>query len=212
MSSNIKPCQAQPAATSKIEQPKKTKPDWKAKLTRNTAIAVCALLTVVGVQQSAASPDGTFLKAVQGAIESEWDQNVGRLTYVSGMLSDSVQVFSRSSRDLSDLIRPVQAQAVQAWSEETPYLLYQNAGNVYAAASGEVTAIAHDDNSYYIIRLMHDNGLESLYYGLKSCAVQEGDPVTSDTLLGLAAPEFAFAVQRGGQSLDCSAQLGERPQ
>ena len=208
MSSNIKRCSSKTVTQQNISQAQHPKTDWKSKLTRNFAIATCALLTVVGIRQSAAG--NSFLQAVQGAIESEWDQSVGRLTYVGNMLSDSIQVFGSYNNDPNDWTSPVCAQAVQSWSQESPYLLYHNAGNVYAVAPGEVTSVAHDDNSYYIIRLMHENGFESLYFGLKSCFVQEGTTVTADTLLGQSAPEFAFEAQKNGRSWDCSAQLGTR--
>ena len=205
MSSNIRRCGPSP------QSPKRSTPPlrkaWGERLTRNAAIATLLLLTVVGIRESTNS--GSFLHAIQTAVESEWDQNVGRLTYVSNTLADTVQVFGQKSADIR-LTSPVSVQAVQAWTRETPYLLFQQAGNVFAAAPGEVAEIAHDDNSYYIIRLIHDNGLNSLYFGLKSCAVSEGQAVTVDTLLGVAGPELAFSVQRNGKDLNCETLLSLR--
>ena len=179
------------------------------KLTRNVAIATLLLLTVIGLRES--GPEGkNILQTIQNTVESQWDQNVGKLTYVSNTLADSIQVFGRSLSANDRLVSPVSAAAVQAWSNEMPYLLYENAGNVFAAASGEVVRIAHDNNSEYIVRLAHANGLNSIYYGLSSCFVQEGDPVQAETLLGESGPAFAFEVQKNGKAIDCSDLLTDR--
>ena len=204
MSSNIRRLAETPQANTSV----KSTSTWKDRLTRNAAIATFLLLTVIGVRESATGGSG-FFQAIQTAVESEWDQNVGRLTYVSNTLADTVQVFGHQRMELP-LTSPVSAPAVQAWSKETPYLLYAQAEGVFAAAEGEVTEIAHDDNSYYIIRLTHENGLTTLYYGLKSCLVQEGDAVTVNTKLGDAGPEVAFSVQRNGVALDYSNALYTR--
>lgn len=179
------------------------------KLTRNAAIATLLLLTVVALRAS--GPNGkNVLQVLQDTVESQWDQNVGKLTYVSNTLADSIQVFGRNGSSLQQLISPVSAQAIQAWADETPYMLYENAGNVFAAAPGEVTQIAHDNNSEYIIRLSHSGGLNTLYYGLHECMVEEGDPVNANTLLGVSGNSFAFEVQKNGKSVNCADSLSSR--
>lgn len=173
-------------------------------------MATLVLLTVVGVREAAAPGGSTVLEAVQTSIESEWDENVGKLTYVGNMLTESVQVFGKSSRD-DHLVSPVKAEAVQTFSANAPYLLYENAGDVFAAASGEVLSLSHDDASRYTLRILHDNGLECLYYGLDSCVVQEGDLVDTSTLLGMSSGSaFAFEVRRSGKAIDAGAFLEAR--
>ena len=182
-------------------QPPRSKPTLGSRLTRNAAIATLILLAVVGVRETGPAGSGV-LTAVRNAVESEWDQNVGKLTYVSGVLTDSIQVFGRSGETDGALVSPVTAKAVQAWSQEAPYLVYENAGNVFAAADGEVTQIAHDDDARSIVRLSHRGGLDTVYYGLESCFVSEGDTVRVDTLLGEAGGAFAFEAQKDGKPLD----------
>lgn len=207
MSSNIKKCHI-PAPEAPVEK-KRPRSALGEKLTRNLAAATLVLLTVIGVKEASAPNGSSFLQAVQNAVESEWDENVGRLTYVGSMLSESVQVFGRA--ESYDLQSPVCTPAVQAWSPASPYLLYENAGDVFAAAAGEVCDIYHDDDERYIVRILHTNGLEGLYYGLDTCAVKEGDEVSASTLLGMSSGgEFALEMRRAGKSIDCSAYLKER--
>ena len=206
MSSNIKRFQANMPNAAPSQN---TKRQLGEKLTRNVSIAVLVLLTVTAVRQSATEQGGSFMQALQTAVESQWDQNVGRLTYVNVTLSEALQVFSPENASPA-LVSPVRAKAVQAWSGSSPYLLYENAGQVFAAAAGEVGQILHDDQDEFIVRLLHDNGLNTIYYGLKTCNVQEGAPVSADTLLGTAGDSLAFEVQKNGKSLDCSATLTDR--
>ena len=207
MSSNIKRRAALPAP----ETEKRQKGFHAEQLTRNAVIAAFAFLLLVGVRESV--PGGKpVLQAMQQAVESEWDENVGKLSFVNGKIGEAVAVFSRGFSSDTQLTAPISATPVQAWSAEAPYLLYENAGNVYAAAAGEVTQIAHDDNSEYIVRIIHDNGLNTIYYGLKSCFVQEGEAVSSQSVLGKAGASFAFETQRNGRAVDPAAALVERDQ
>lgn len=179
------------------------------KLTRNIAVATLVLLAVAGFRSS--GPGGkSILTAAQNVIESEWDQNVGKLTYVNSTLADSLQVFRSDRSGSLALTVPVSAAAAAPWSESEPYLLYHNAGSVHAAAPGEVTQIIHDDSDHSIVRLTHADGLSSVYYGLQSCFVSEGDTVDSDTVLGQSGDSFAFEVQKYGKPIDCTPLLQER--
>ena len=201
LSSNIKPRQI----TEDKPQPPKQKP-FLEKLTRNVAVATAVLLGVVALRGTAAN-GGNFVQAVKDIVESEWDQNVGRLTYVSSTLADSIQVFGGAQQEW---ICPVVGAAALTVSALSSGLRYEKAGAVYAAAAGEVTQIAHDDDERYIVRVFHQDGISTIYYGLDSCAVREGDPVEADTVLGVSSNAFAFEAQKYGKSIDISAKLRER--
>ena len=202
MSSNIR--RRESVSLSPVETAKK--PGIGERLTRNTAIAVLLLLTVIGLRESSS---GSFLRAIQTAVENEWDQNVGRLTYVGNTVADTIQVFAFGSAD-PELTAPVFAEAVQGDSADTPYTVYERAGCVYAAASGEVSQVAHDDEERYIVHIIHNNGLNTVYYGLESCYVAEGDPVTESTLLGFSESELAFEARKNGKSVNLEGRLARR--
>ena len=166
-------------------------------LTRNVAIASLVLLSVVVLRQSGTQGQ-SFVQTLQNTIEHQWDQNVGKLTYVSNSLADSIQVFHRGSSSQNALICPVTAQVIQAWSADMPYLLYENAGNVFAAGTGEVTQIAHDDDDAYIVRIAHANDVNTLYYGLKTCFVAEGDPVKATRCWANRGPSSPLKRRKTG--------------
>lgn len=180
------------------------------KLTRNIAIATLALLCVVSAKDVYVG-DKTALQAVQGALQGEWDQNVGKLTYVSNFLSDSMQVFGTPS-GLTALTSPVTAKAAQVFSQGAPYLVFEGAQAVFAAADGEVMSVAHTDDETYVVRVRHDDRTETLYYGLNSCLVAEGAEVNAGTRLGDIAKggELAFEARLDGLPVDASAYLRER--
>ena len=203
MSSNIKPCRT----AAEPSKPQKAKYEaLLGKLTRNVAIAAALLLTVVGIRDTAAH-GGDFVQALKNAVEREWDQNVGRLTYVSTTLAESIQVFGRKE---PELLSPVARAVPSSAGGDASYLMYSAPGTVYAAAEGEVTQIAHDDNGRSIVRVYHANGMDTIYYGLDACAVQEGDPVDANTVLGHSAGAFAFEAQKYGRPIEVSALLRER--
>jgi len=205
VSSNIRQRAVLPPSAEKAEKGKNLSALGE-RLTRNIAIATLVLLTVVGIREGA-DPPGGYIATIRSAVQESWDQNVGRLTYVSNTLADSISVFGRSG--LPALTSPAAVSASDAWTEQTPYLIYRNAGTVYAAAAGEVTGIAHDENERFIIRISHD-AADTVYYGLDACFVREGDTVTKDTALGTSRQEMAFEVRQGEKSLDCSGKLEAR--
>lgn len=201
MSSNIKP---RLIAEEKPQPPRQGQ--LLAKLTRNVAVATALLLGVVTLRGTSAN-GGNLVQAVKEIVQSEWDQNVGRLTYVSGSLADSIQVFGAGKQEW---LCPVAGDAALTVSAMNSALCYENAGDIYAVAAGEVTQIAHDDDERYIVRVFHQDGLTTVYYGLDRCAVREGDPVTEDTVLGVSSHAFAFEAQKFGRSINIAANLRER--
>lgn len=186
------------------------KPSFGERLTRNLALSTLLLLCVA-IARDVRLNNTTVLEAAQRAVQSEWDENVGKLTYVSSVLSDSIAVFAPQDAHVP-LCSPVAAQAAHAWTRDKPYAVYYTSGDVYAAAEGEVTGISHTDGELYSVRLYHNFGLETLYFGLIACDVREGDTVRAGTKLGTAAHSepFAFAARRDGVPLDTTARLSAR--
>ncbi len=209
MSSNIRKVHSPAPAPIPADTP--VRPRFGEKLMRNIFIGTLLLCGVIGVREATLNTGSNALKVMQNAIESEWDENVGKLTYVSSSLAQSIQVFGNNAQQLHTLQSPTSAQTVQAWSVAEPYHIYENAGDIYAVASGEVMSIAHTDGDQYIVRILHDNGLDCMYYGLDSCLVHEGDAVEASSLLGVSASgEFAFQARQNGKVVDCTPYMGER--
>lgn len=207
MSSNIRKVQPVPAPVAVQTRPR---PRLGEKLMRNIAVATLVLAGVIGVREATLTNGTSVVKTLQNAIESEWDESLGRLTYVSSTLSESIQVFGSSAASYA-LQSPTRAQTVQAWSPTEPYHIYENAGDIYAVSSGEVMSVSCTDNSQYIVRILHNNGLDCMYYGLDSCEISEGDTVSASTLLGTSTGgEFAFQARRNQEMIDCTPYMAKR--
>ena len=124
MSSNIK--KVMPAASEASNSPARIKKPVAEYLTRNMAVATLILLTVVGIRTAAMPGGESLLASLQNAVQSEWDENLGRLSYVSRSIGESVQVFSGQTGAV-ELISPTSAQPANAFSAGEPYLRYSDA-------------------------------------------------------------------------------------
>ena len=86
---------------------------------------------------------------------------------------------------------------------------------VYAFAAGQVMSIAHGQDEELIVRLRHENGMETLYYNLSDVLTQEEDSVSSSTCLGHVIPgsQALPEVRRAGRSMNPTAWLspGDEP-
>ncbi len=72
-------------------------------------------------------------------------------------------------------------------------------------------SVSHDADDHAILRVRHEGGYETLYYGLSDVRVQEGDHVTAQTCLGAFDPvHAAFETRRYGLPIDPSGMLGQR--
>ena len=185
---------------------------WGEKLARNCAFAGMLTLMVVGVRNAQLPSGRTVLTAVQEMIDANWDSGLGKISFVSNLLPESMAVFFES--DLSaELTAPCFGPVVHAWSETEPYLGYgADNGKVYAVSAGQVMSVAHGLEEERIVRLRHEDGLESLYYNLASVNVREGDEVNAQTCLGttLAGRQALVEVRRAGRAIDPTELLSLR--
>ncbi|MBR1585295.1 MAG: M23 family metallopeptidase [Clostridia bacterium] len=188
------------------------KPHFGERLARNMALAGMVLLAVTAVRNAELPSGETVLTAVQQMTTPNWDESLGKISFVSNLFPESVAVFFDTGVSES-LTAPCAAAVSHMFSAEEPYIGYQAAGQkVYAVSDGQVMSIAHGMNEERIIRLRHDDGIESLYYNLSETAVREGDSVTASTCLGVALPgaEPAVEVRRAGRAIDPTALMTPR--
>ena len=182
------------------------------KLVRNLALAGMLILTVVSIH-NAELPDGkTVQTAVQGLIDTPWDESLGKISFVSTLFPEAVSVFFSSHPDLQ-LLAPCSGFQSHSWNSQEPYLAYQSSdGKVYAAADGQVMSLAHGLNDERIIRIRHSDSIESLYYNLTNVAVAEGDFVSASTLLGYCMDNLTAVIdiRNHGKSVDPSAYIVPR--
>ena len=188
------------------------KPKFADHLARNLALAGMLVLVVAAVRNARLPTGQTVLTAVQDMIETDWDESLGRISFVSRLFPDTVSVFFESPVE-ADWLSPCMGNVAHAWRKEEPYIGYEAEDRrVYAAASGQVMSLAHGEGEEWILRVRHEDGLETIYYGLASVNVREGDAVTVDTCLGqaLSGRQVILSARRAGRDFDPSSLLSPR--
>ena len=199
------------------EQPEITcalpdKPRWGERLARNVALAGLLMVTVAAMRNAELPSGGTVLTAVRQMIDGEWDGGaLGKISFVGSFLPETVAVFFETAPDAA-LTAPCFGSLSHAWTAEEPYLGYDSQDKrVYAVAPGQVMSLYHGPEEEYILRVRHDDGLETMYYALASVFVSEGDAVSVRTCLGRALPEgVVIEVRRAGRAIDPTALITER--
>lgn len=213
----IKPIEETKAAAEATEE-KHPKPapflgfSFGEHLTRNLALAGMLVLTVAAVRTASLPSGQTVLAAVQDMINGPWDDHLGKIDFVSNFFPETVSVFFDTSASAS-LTAPCFGEVRHTWTNTEPYISYQSSdGRVYAAAAGQVMSVAHGPSEELILRVRHEDGLETLYYNLAEVRVREGDPVTDETCLGILLPaqDAAIEVRRSGLPIDPDALLKPR--
>lgn len=187
----------------------KERPSWapiqkhtSKQLLRNTAffaavsacLGVCAWMTV-------SQPKETQSVMSHLTTGFEYDDSIGRLQFVSNILPESAMVFLNADSSISGLIRPSDASITHVWSEEEPWLEYACTGDIAACQAGEVVTIVANRQGESTVRMIHENGYESIYSGLSSISVSEYDHLEAGMLIGAASGTAAFELRKDGLSV-----------
>ena len=162
------------------------------------------LLVAVAVKNAELPQSQSVFSALEDSLNTEWDESVGKLSFVDSLLPAEVQQVWRQEESVT-VFEPVQGNVVHAWSRQEPYLeLSCNTTDVRAAADGEIMSIAHGMDEERIVRIRHEGGLETLYGNLASCAHEVGDRVYAGDAFAtvLEGAPLAFELRRDGRSID----------
>ena len=163
---------------------KKTNPRMPVSGQLLVKIGICAVACALILSMKALNIPGTeeMVSGVRTAIneKSDLDEMLGKLEFVE--LPDTLEVFSSDSK----LAVPVNAPNVSVEPAQK-YAIWQNApgAEVVASAAGEVRAIGEDTVMGKYVRLMHAGDLETIYYGLETINVEEGQPIKKRDTLGM---------------------------
>ena len=185
---------------------------WGEKLVRNLALAGMLVLTITAIRNDRLPTGETVLTAVQEMIDSNWDERLGKISFVSNMLPDTVAVFFETEPH-TGLTAPCFGSVDHAWAKNEPYIGYRSDDNrVYAAADGQIMSIAHGLDEEQIVRIRHDDGIETMYYNLAETSVAEGELVTAQTCIGEVMPDqkVLIEVRRAGRAIDPTPLLSSR--
>lgn len=186
------------------DTPVKRNKKWnKKQLSRNARVAAAVSLCL-GAGALIYTQIPQRAEAVMSHLTAgfEYDETLGRLQYVSNILPESAMVFLDNEASIdAERIVPASAQTAHAWSPEEPWLEYEVSGDVVSCQDGEVMTVICNSKDTYTVRLRHEDGYESLYSGLNSVHVSEGDLVYTGERLGAAAGVTAFELRKDGLSV-----------
>ena len=178
-------------------------------LARNLAVVGCLFLVVVAVRNTSAPEAQSVFGALKEGAGMEWDESVGKLSFVNSLLPQSIQAVW-NERDVSEVFAPVSGDVVHAWSQAEPYLMIQSGlTDVRAAADGEAISIAHGLDEERIVRIRHDDDTETLYGNLEACYVEVGDRVQAGQIFAglLDGQPLSFELRVDGRSVDPEGKL-----
>ena len=172
------------------------------RLLRNTAIFAAAFLCLCGGAAAALyHPEQT--QAVMSHLTAgfEYDETLGRLQFVSNILPKSAMVFLTTDVQTQELAAPSDAEIAHAWSQTEPWLEYDCTGDVLSCKDGEVMTVVKNRQDEYTVRVLHDDGYESIYSGLDTVSAAESDRVLAGQPIGTAAGFAAFELRKDGLSV-----------
>lgn len=139
----------------------------------------CALMLVLKELDTPIAAQ--MVSGMRSAVNEETDitEMLGKLQFVE--LPNALEVFSNNGK----MALPVSAPQVLL-EPEAQYVMWEGAPNakVSAAAAGQVRAVGEDALLGPYVRLMHANELETIYYGLSTIQVEEGQPIRRHDTLG----------------------------
>ena len=177
-------------------------------LIRNLAVAGGLALVLIAVRNSASPQAQSVFSALQEGAGMQWDESVGKLSFVNALLPKEIQEVWSESWPI-EAVTPVDGEVIQAWTQNKPYLLISSkSGAVCAAADGEVMSVAHGMDEERIVRIRHD-GYESVYGNLQYSLVEVGDTVCAGEQIGtlLSDQPLAFEMRQSGMPVDPAPYL-----
>ncbi len=179
---------------------KKTKAISK-RLLRNTGI-FAAVSLCIGTGVYFALQPTEQVQSVMSHLTAgfEYDESLGRLQFVSNILPESAMVFL-SSDDEAMLTMPTSSAQTHAWSGAEPWVEYACTGTVLSCDQGEVMTVVKNHQDEYTVRVMHQNGYESIYSGLNTVCIQEADQLDAGQSIGTASGFAAFELRKDGLSV-----------
>lgn len=178
------------------------KPYITKRLLRNTSLFAVVSLCLGCAFLSITKNDA--VEAVMSHLTSgfEYDDTLGRLQFVSNLLPESAMVFMNDTQEQHTLSAVKDdAQVTHVWSAHEPWLEYACSGDVFCCQDGEIMTIVQNGRKQYTVRVIHENGYESIYSGLSSVNKKEFDPVRAGEQIGTADGSTAFELRKDGLSI-----------
>ena len=177
---------------------------WDKRLLRKS-VPLAAAFLCLGIAAIATTWFKDDVQSVMSHMTAgfEYDETLGRLQFVSRILPESAMVFLTGGDETQtcSAILPTETRIVHTWSQEEPWMEYEGSGAVSCCMSGEVMNTVKNRQDEYTVRILHADGYESIYSGLNTVCVQEGETVASGAEIGAMAGVTAFELRKDGLSV-----------
>jgi hypothetical protein len=182
------------------------------RLLRNSAIACALLLSLLAAKNIDAPWARAAVSGVERALTMriDLDESLGRLSFVRGLMPESVLVFF----DLSDretLEMPVDGALIQMYADERPWLEFEcePGAPVVAAEAGTVVAVTQLSGGGWGVMIDHGDDLVSVSAYLLEPLVKSGQIVErGETIAHSEAGRLYFEVRDDGLMVDPAGLLG----
>ena len=177
---------------------------WDKRLLRKS-IPLAAAFFCLGIAAVATGVYGKNIQSVFGQMTArfDYDDTLGRLQFVSKLLPESAMVFLTREDEIETCasLWTQDAQVTHTWSENEPWLEFEETGNINSCLAGEVMNVVKNRQNEYTVRIRHENGYESVYSRLTQLLVGEGEEVTAGQAIGCAEGFAAFELRKDGLSI-----------
>ena len=165
-------------------------------------LGVCALCfcTVLALKLSDTDNSAMVLSSLNSALNDEYspDGELGRLRFVQ--LPSIIDVFAPSDTP----IMPVTVLGIRTMEDNTLLCITtSNGADVIAVLDCTVKAIGRDEQHGDYVKVICQNDIEICYYGVTSIIVEEGQPITQNSKLGITeGEELLIRVFDTGRPID----------
>ena len=177
---------------------------WDKRLLRRS-VPLAAAFLCLGIAAVAVNVFGGGVQSVMSHVTAgfEYDETLGRLQFVSSVLPESTMVFLTGNDETQTCaaILPAEAASVHTWSSDEPWVEYEGEGEINSCMGGEVMNTVKNRRDEYTVRILHENGYESVYSGLSAVCVAEGEHVEAGAAIGTVAGTAAFELRKDGLSV-----------
>ena len=177
---------------------------WDKRLLRKS-IPLAAAFFCLGIAAVTAKIHGEDIQSVFEPVTAQfdYDDTLGRLQFVSKILPESAMVFLTGSDEIITCASLWEQEVLETptWSESEPWLEFRETGNINSCLAGEVMSVVKNRKNEYTVRILHKNGYESVYSGLKQMLVSEGEEVVSGQAIGCTEGFAAFELRKDGLSI-----------
>lgn len=179
------------------------------RLMRDLAVAGGLFLVVVAAKNATLPESQSVFGAIQTGAGMQWDESVGKLSFVNSFLPESIQSVWNEHKNMT-VFAPVNGSIIHEWSQVEPYVMIDTGlSDVRASSNGEIINIAHGMDEERIVRLRHDDGSETIYGNLERCFMEIGDKVSAGDIIGklLTNQPLAFEWRIDGRSVNPDGRM-----